>query len=107
MTLLDGQNIVQLNTLYEVRSKVGISNIDAQLGANLAVNSGSVDVYGSNSPTQPTALSEMTLEDLDTNISGITEFALLPRYIAFVQNTGTTTELVTTGLNVVERGSIS
>lgn len=107
MALLDGQKTLALNTLYEIQTLIGISNIESQLQANLSVNSGSIDVYGTNSATQPTTLAEMTVEDVDTNISGVTAFSVLPRYIAFVQNTGSTTELIATGLRITNRGAIS
>ena len=105
MALKSYQTALALDTLYEVR-KAKIS-ADEQRGPNLWINSGTVDVYGSNSATQPGALANMTLSTENTEVSGLVQFTAIPRYIAIVQNTGTTTELVASGVDVVSRGAIS
>lgn len=78
-----------------------------QRNARLFINSGTVSVYGSDSATQPTALSQMTLNTENTGVSGIKEFGLVPKYIAIVQASGTTTELVSYGINAVNLAAIS
>ena len=50
----------------------------------------------------------MTLNSVNTAVTGIAEFSKsLPRYMAITQNSGTTTELVVTFLNAVDKGAIS
>jgi hypothetical protein len=107
MALVEGQTVVQLNKLYQANRDVGLPNIQNQLAANVSVNDGSIDVYGSNSATQPSTLAEMPLNDGDTDLKGINEFNVIPKYVAFVQNTGTTTEIVLNGVRVQELGDIS
>ena len=102
-----GQTTIELDTLYEASKMVGITKIDEQLETNLFVNSGTVNVYGSNSGTQPVSIATMTLNSENTAVGGIVPFKVIPRWIAIVQNSGTTTELVTTGVRTIDRGAIS
>lgn len=101
------QRLLSLGTLYQT----GIMEDDIVIGEqrypNLFINSGTVDVYGSNSATQPTSLSSMVLNDENTGVSGIVKFEIVPKWIAIVQNTGTTTELVSYGINASAMGAIS
>lgn len=75
--------------------------------ARLFINSGTVSVYGSDSATQPASLAAMTLNTENTGVSGIVKFDVVPKYIAIVQESGTTTELVSYGLNAVNLAAIS
>lgn len=107
MTLLTGQNTLTLSTLYEARSAVTGEIMESQLEPNIFINSGSVDIYGSNSATQPANLAAMVLTTGNTNVAGVEAFGVIPRWIAVVQNTGTTTELVASGVRVTGRGAIA
>jgi hypothetical protein len=107
MALESGQQqIIQLSTLYKL-SKNNNNNVRKQIAHSYWINSGTVDVYTSDSATQPTALSNMTLNSEDTNVGGKNAFGELASYIAFVQNTGTTTELILNNVNAESLGSIS
>ena len=99
------KEILALDTLYEV-AKRGGSSASEQLEPSFWVSDGSVDVYVSNSLTQPTALSEMTLDTDDVAIGGIRQFGVIPTYILVKQNTGSSTEVVVAGLEVEELGVI-
>jgi len=68
---------------------------------------GAVNVYGSGSPVQPTTLSEMTLNAAETGITGVQPFGTVPQWIAIVQNSGTTSEITTYGVEVQDIGAIS
>jgi hypothetical protein len=107
MALKNYQQAISLDTLYECRLKGGVSGSE-QLKPNLYTDAGTVDVYGSNSATQPTALADMVLNTENTAVAaGITSFSIIPRWIAIVQNTDTTNELMLTGVEATEMGSIS
>ena len=107
MTLKQYQTTLQLGTLYEVSKKGGVSGSE-QLSTNLWINAGTVDVYSHNGATQPASLSQMTLNDSDTAVGGSASLTTIPRFIAIVQNTGTTTEMVTSGVHVnADHGAIS
>lgn len=110
MALEEYQSTLTLDTLYEVKlAPIGKSR--EQIAPSIWVNSGSVDVYASQSGTQPAALANMTLNTADTAIEGVASFDLqgntIPRYIAVTQNTGTSTEIVLTGVSLNPLGAIS
>ena len=105
MALLGGQQAASLDTLYQCEQVT--SGLFGQKNSNIFINSGTVDVYHSNSATQPTALSDMVLSTDDTAIGGATEFNIVPKYIAIVQNTGTTTEIVLSSVKITSLGAIS
>lgn len=96
-----------VGTLYRVGRIRGEKNVGPQGVPNLWINSGTVSVYGSNSVTTPTALSQMTLNAENTGVSGVVEFNLVPTFIAITQASGTTTELIAYGLVVESLGAIS
>lgn len=95
------EETLSLGTLYKV------GPIGPQGQTRLFVNSGTVNVYGSDSLTQPTAISEMTLNAENENVSGVLSFGVIPKWLAITQNSGTTTELVSYGVAVVGLGAIS
>lgn len=98
MALDHNQQTLTLNTLYKVDA-LSESDIQRDLAASLWVNDGSVDLYGSDSATQPTSLAEMTLNAGDTGIEGKRQILTVCNYIAVVQNTGTTTEIILSGVS--------
>lgn len=103
MALKDYQETVQLGRLYEVLYRPRGTE---QIQPNLSVDTGTVDVHGVNSGTQPTSMADLTLNTENQNVGGIVPFAVVPRYILVTQNTGTTTELVISGLDIIDHGAI-
>lgn len=103
MALKEYQEELQLDTLYEV-SKRGDAYGTEQLAQSLSIDSGGVSVYGYNGATQPTSLAGMTLNTENVDVQGIVSFSLIPRYIYVTQTSGTTTELVATGLEIKDLG---
>ena len=101
------QNVISLNKLYRVTRKPVTTGESEQMVPNLFIDEGSVDVYGYNGAVQPSALANMVLPNSCKNVSATAEFCIIPSYIAIVQNTGTSTELVLSGLSVEEIGDIS
>lgn len=106
MVLKTFQATLELGRLYEVSQKGPIQGVE-QKEPNIFINSGGVNIYGSNSATEPTALSQMALTADNTNVEGQAAFGFIPRYIAITQNTGMTTELVVSGLQARNVGPIS
>lgn len=105
MALESFQEQLQLNRLYE--SQVGYNSAVDQIKPNLYINSGSVNIYGSNSATQPITISAMALPVINENVSGLFYFEIVPKYIAIIQHTGTTTEIVTSGIESRNLGAIA
>lgn len=110
MALKEYQKTLTLDRLYEVKL-APIRYSREQIAPSIWVNTGSVDVYASQSATVPAALANMTLNEEDTAIDGIASLDLqgntIPRYIAVTQNTGTSTEIIATGLSILDLGAIS
>ncbi len=106
MAIESNQQALQLGILYKIDA-LSKGDIQRDLSASIWVDSGSVDVYASDSATQPTTLAEMTLNTDDVAIAGKAQLVALPNYIAIVQNQGTSTELVLTGVKGVEQGAIA
>ena len=98
MSLLPGQVKVELDTLYELEQTT--NNNFAQNGSNIWINNGSINIYLSNSTIQPTSTSTMTLEDQDTAINGARALERPLRWVAFKQNTGTSTEINLNGIKI-------
>lgn len=100
------QRIIEVGKLYKV-SSLGNAYIEQNINVSIWVNTGAVDIYGSDSDTQPAALSSMTLAAEDTAVSGKRIIKALPAYLSLTQNGATApTEIVLTGVNVVEIGDI-
>jgi hypothetical protein len=106
MALKEYQSVVMLGRLYEANLRGGVSGSE-QITPSLWINSGSIDVYSSNSAAQPTLLSQMTLNTDDTGVQGISSFFVIPRWLAVVQNAGTSTEIVAAGLEIKNLAAIS
>jgi len=98
---------IDLDKVYATNRKAGISEIKKYNAIKLWINSGTVDVYGSDSETKPTALSQMTLNTENTAVGGHKAFNAVPAWIAIVQNTGTTTDMTVTGLYISAGVAIS
>lgn len=106
MALLPGQVKLELDTLYEVE-QMTVNNF-AGGGAKIWINSGSVDIKGSDSTTQPANLAAMTLNSVNTGVAAHAPFEPIPRYIAIVQNDTTSTEINISGIRIVsDLGAIS
>lgn len=92
MTLQSYQQEIELATLYEVVA----SGLGTQaLQPSLEVIGGTVDVYGSNlEPNSPPTGMFKTA----TAFVGINVFANVPNYLYIAQNTGTTTDIILTGI---------
>lgn len=106
MALKAYQEQLQLGELYEISVRGGVKGSE-QINANIWVNSGTVDIYASNSATAPTTVTDMTLDEVDTGVGGTLTILTAPRYIAIVQNGGTSTEINASGLNITSLGAIS
>lgn len=75
-------------------------------GPTIYINSGSIDLHAK-AGTQPTELSEMTLNESCKNVLGYDDFGkVIPDYICTVQNSGDTTEIILDGLNAEDLGEI-
>lgn len=108
MALETYQKNLELGRLYEIKKLGGVFGSECGLYPRIWVNSGSIDIYGSDSATQPTATSLMTLDSSNTNINGYNSLSQgFNRYIAITQNEGTTTEIVSSGLEVIDLGAIT
>ena len=103
MTLTGNQTALTLSHLYSISEQgtATANNPFRQIQPNLFVNSGTVSVYGYNGATKPTALSGMVLNSTPTVVAGILPFDILPTYIAVVQVSGTSTEVVITDAGIV------
>jgi len=101
------QTAISLNKLYKVNRKAVNPGEAEQLRTSLYINSGKVNVYGYNGASEPSSLSDMTLNSENEGVFGTVPFSTIPTYIAVEQNDGTTTELVVSGLDVNEIEDIS
>lgn len=102
---IDRQQI-ELNHLYGVILPNTYDGLTGAFKPYIYINSGTVDVYGSGCFTQPTSLSELTLEEENTAVDGFDTFDLIPTYIVVKQNAGTSTEIVVSGLKLNDLGEI-
>ena len=108
MALEEYQVSIDLDNLYEVKKKGGVSGSE-QLNPSIFINVGDVDIYGYNGATEPTSYATMgALQASNTAVGGTIAFDVIPKYIAVKQNTGTTTEIVLSGVEIVaDLGAIS
>lgn len=110
MALKEYQQTLALNKLYEAKL-APIRESNEQLAPSIWINSGTVDIYKSQSATEPADLANMTLNTADAAVAGVVSFDLqgstIPRYIAIDQDTGTSAEIIATGLSIVDLGAIS
>lgn len=99
------KTIIQLNHLYRILLPNTLAYINYK--PYIYINKGTVNVYGSGCLTQPTHLSDMTLEQENTAVDGFDTFDCIPEFICVTQNAGTTTEIVVAGLKVTDLGELS
>jgi hypothetical protein len=105
MTLQRFEKALALGKLYRISASA--TTASDEFAPSIWINSGSVDVYCSDSATQPTALTAMTLNISDTAISGKNIIECLGSYISLKQNTGTSTEIIIGGVDIQDLGAIS
>lgn len=105
MSLKNYQSQLTLGNLYQVIGKSVFSGSE-QLSPSIYIDSGSIDVYTYNGATQPASKAAMTLNNNDTNVSGLNKMQLVPTYIYVEQNAGTSAEIIVSGLNVTDLGAI-
>jgi len=97
---------LQIGRLYEL----SIPNPFLNLGVYkpyIYINSGSIDIYGSDSNTQPLSLLNMASVASSTDIAGFSDFNIIPRYIAISQNIGSSTEIFISGISCKDLGAIT
>lgn len=97
---------IQLNHLYLVTLPSTFNSQQGTFKPYMFINVGTVDVYGCDKLTQPTALNDLILEDENTAIDGFATFNLVPNYMLIKQNSGTTTELIVSGLKLKDLGEL-
>lgn len=101
------QTELQASRLYRVQKKAPPNGVGELMQPSIWL-SDQGSLYRSNSLTEPNALSDMTLTTADTDVTGNIDFGYgsgsVPIYMAI---TGTITEIVATGLDVIDLGSIS
>jgi hypothetical protein len=95
---------LELNKLYKATGETQ-AEYQGNLMPNIWINSGSINLYGSKSATQPTALADMTLNTEDTNLQGFVSLSAVADYIYLEQNSGTSTEIILTGVQVKDLGA--
>ena len=95
---------IALDTLYEVQSI--LSDLDARKEGSRRITpqGGNVNLYHSDSTTQPANLAAMNLAAYDTAFSESRPLDTMTTYIAC---TGTATEVYITGFELLELGAIS
>lgn len=98
MSYLPTQRKIELNTLYEIAKTSPLKKAEN----TLFINSGTVDIYISESTTVPTDTTQMYKQD--AGIYGLRAFDMIPRYMVIMQNSGATTEIVLEGLKAVDLG---
>ncbi len=95
MALKSYQTQLVLGTIYTTNKKGGVSGAE-QLNPNLAINSGAINIYISNSAITPTTQGEMVLANSD--VTGINALIVVPNHILVTQASGTSTEIVISGV---------
>ena len=106
MALEEYQQVLAMGRLYAIKVSSPISGIE-RLGKFIWVNSGTVDIKASASATQPTVSTDMTLNTEDTGVAGAHVFQTLTNYIWIAQSTGTTTEIIISGVQAEDLGVIA
>jgi len=108
MALEKYERSLSLSTLYRIgKTNTLLGFIGPQGLPNLSIEDGTVDVYGSNSATQPATLADMRVSVDTTGVYGVVPFGVVPKWIAIVQNSGTTNEVVSYGIDVQNFGAIA
>ena len=101
---LESQFLLELDKLYKINvSNTQVKNV--QYTPNLEFLGGRIDVYISQ--IKPTTIADMQLDDDNSSLQGVNIFNdFVPSYIAFKQHSGTTTRIISTGINVIDLGAI-
>lgn len=99
------EKTLELNKLYKVSASA--TTASDEFNPSIWINSGSIDIYCSDSATKPTTLSVMTLNTSDTAISGKNIIECLGTFLSLKQNTGTSTEIIISGIDIIDLGAIS
>lgn len=105
MALQRYEKLLEINTLYKTSASAKTAN--DKFAPSIWVNSGAINIYVSDSATKPTSLTEMTLSTSDSNISGKNIIQCLGTYMALIQNSGTSTEIIISGVDIESLGAIS
>lgn len=100
MALKFYQRSIELNTIYEVVI-LNNSGKQEQNEINIEAKGGTIDILGYNGATENPVEADMTLQSSNTGVEGIEPFDVVPRYILVKQNTGTTTEITLSGIEIV------
>lgn len=89
----DYQTMIALNTLYAI-SYTGNGTEQVQPSIEI-VGAGTVDIYGSNEKvgSAPTGMFKTA-----TAFTGIEAFGVVPNYLYIAQNSGTTTDIILSGI---------
>jgi len=95
---------LQLGHLYQVEGETH-ANREVYVAPHIYINTGTVNVYGSDSDTRPTSVTDMVMTN-STAVGGFRVFATVPNYIVITQHSGTTTELLAVGLVVKDLGNV-
>ena len=106
MALEAYQQTLTMGRLYAIKVSSPLSGSE-RIGKFIWVNSGTVDIKASASATQPAVSTDMTLNTEDAGVAGTHVFQTLTNYIWIAQNTGTTTEIVISGVEAEDLGVIA
>ena len=99
------KQVIELNHLYRLTVPCSLFKINYK--PYIYVNTGTVDLYASGAMTQPTSISDMTIEPENQAVDGFDIFELIPEYICVKANEGAPTEIVLAGLKATDLGEIA
>ena len=104
--MIKDKTIITLDMIYKVTESSFFPTY-RDFTPNIWINSGYVDIYVSNSDTIPISIGDFSLSD--TKVGAIKEInsKTLPDWILFKQNSGTSTEVIVTGLTLEEVAEVS
>lgn len=105
MSLDSYKRQITIGNLYKVKRLGGTSGSE-QLTPNISAKTGTFDIYSYNGLSQPTDLSDLRVLEGDSNIDGGT-FERIPSYIVILESQATLSEVITSGIEVEDLGSIS
>jgi len=104
MTNPTAKQLISLDTLYKVVAFRNSGDSSDEGGRRITPQGGNVNLYHSDSTTQPANLAAMNLATYDTAFSESRPLDTMTTYIAC---TGTATEVYITGFKLLELGAIS
>ena len=105
MALRDYEQSISLDTLYEINKKGGGSGSET-LTPYISIKGGTVDIYAITSSIEPIDISDLELAVEDTGVTATKRITTAVRYIAIKQNTGTTSEIILSGIEAQDLGAI-